>query len=162
MVLKVLSATGHRPEKLYGYNINQESYYKLSLKMRSFILTHDYDHFISGMALGLDTIYALTVLRLKKDFPEKNYILECAIPCLNHSIKWNTGDQYRYKNILEDSDIVTYVSEEPYNNYCMQKRNEYMVDHSLAVIALWDGSRGGTKNCIDYANKKGVEVFNIW
>jgi hypothetical protein len=30
------------------------------------------------------------------------------------------------------------------------------------VIALWDGSTGGTKNCIDYAQRKQIEIINAW
>lgn len=29
----------------------------------------------------------------------------------------------------------------------MQKRNEYMVDLADKVVAVWDGSKGGTDNC---------------
>jgi hypothetical protein len=30
------------------------------------------------------------------------------------------------------------------------------------VIALWDGSTGGTRNCIDYAQRKQIEIVNAW
>lgn len=43
----------------------------------------------------------------------------------------------------------------------MQKRNEYMVDHSDKVIAVWDGSKSGTKNCIDYAKKVGKDIIFV-
>ena len=36
-----------------------------------------------------------------------------------------------------------------------------MVDHSDLVLAYWDGSSGGTKNCIKYAIDSGVKVVNI-
>lgn len=35
----------------------------------------------------------------------------------------------------------------------MQKRNEYMVDHSDIVLAVWNGKKSGTENCIKYAEK---------
>lgn len=50
------------------------------------------------------------------------------------------------------------VSTEPYSPWLMQKRNEYMVDNVDEVLAFFDGTTGGTKNCIDYANKMGKEV----
>jgi hypothetical protein len=41
-----------------------------------------------------------------------------------------------------------------------------MVDHLVEsdgrLLALWSGSTGGTKNCLDYAQGKGVEVRNLW
>lgn len=35
----------------------------------------------------------------------------------------------------------------------MQKRNEYMIDHSEAIVAVYDGSKSGTRNCLNYAKK---------
>jgi uncharacterized phage-like protein YoqJ len=46
----------------------------------------------------------------------------------------------------------------------MQIRNEWMVDNAHIVLALWDGSSGGTGNCIKYANRKSVNkpIINLW
>ena len=33
-----------------------------------------------------------------------------------------------------------------------------MVDHSAHVIAVFNGEKSGTKNTIDYAKKRGVEI----
>lgn len=46
-------------------------------------------------------------------------------------------------------------------DWLMQKRNEYMVDLADRVIAVWDGSKGGTANCIKYAEKVGKEIIKI-
>jgi len=43
----------------------------------------------------------------------------------------------------------------------MQKRNEWMVDHSDYVIAVWDGSKGGTGNCVKYAIKQEKEILQL-
>ena len=42
-----------------------------------------------------------------------------------------------------------------------QIRNEWMVDHSARVIAVYNGEAGGTQNTILYADKKKVEVRQI-
>ena len=39
--------------------------------------------------------------------------------------------------------------------------NEWMVDRSNLVIAVFTGQKSGTKNTIDYANKKGIRVINV-
>jgi hypothetical protein len=44
----------------------------------------------------------------------------------------------------------------------MQIRNEWMVDHCTHVAALWDGSPGGTGNCIRYVRKIGRPFDNLW
>jgi len=43
----------------------------------------------------------------------------------------------------------------------MQKRNEWMVDNSDAVIAVWDGTPGATATAVDYARKLGRSVLVI-
>ena len=50
-----------------------------------------------------------------------------------------------------------------YTVFKMQKCNIRMLDHCQKFIAVWDGSSGGTKNCLDYANSKNdvsVDVIN--
>jgi len=40
--------------------------------------------------------------------------------------------------------------------------NEWMVDNSSILIAIYDGSKnGGTFNCIEYAKNKGKEIIVI-
>lgn len=37
-----------------------------------------------------------------------------------------------------------------------------MVDNSNAVLALWNGSEGGTGNCVRYAKEKNKKIFQLW
>ncbi len=48
-----------------------------------------------------------------------------------------------------------------YSRACFQIRNEWMVDHSALVIAVFNGQPSGTKNTIDYAKRKSVPCWNI-
>ena len=43
----------------------------------------------------------------------------------------------------------------------MQRRNEYMVDKADTLIAVWNGTSGGTANCVKYAKKKGVDIVRL-
>jgi hypothetical protein len=36
-----------------------------------------------------------------------------------------------------------------------------MVDNSDLLIAVWDGSSGGTSNCVSYATIKGKQIIRI-
>lgn len=63
-------------------------------------------------------------------------------------------------HILQGADYATTVSDH-YFRACYQRRNEFMVDHSNLVIAVWNGEKSGTKNTIDYAIKYGVKIINI-
>lgn len=66
-----------------------------------------------------------------------------------------------YNYILKKADVVKLITGEDYKPWLMKKRNEYMVDLADKVIAVWDGSKGGTYNCVKYAEKKGKEIVRI-
>ncbi|MGN1099694.1 MAG: DUF1273 domain-containing protein, partial [Christensenellales bacterium] len=62
------------------------------------------------------------------------------------------------RRLLSVADKVTYVSDR-YTLSCMQKRNEYMVDESDMLLAVWNGiEKGGTFNTVAYARKKGIGI----
>lgn len=168
----IITVTGHRPNKLgNAYDVHHPTNVSIGKKMREFILKQSgFDKsintfsveeeitLISGMALGVDTIWALVALRLKKDFPGK-FKLECAIPCKNHPSRWGKESQKIYHDILQQADKITQVSDAEYNAYLMQKRNEYMVNTAEIVFAVWDGTKGGTGNCVNYAMKVKKTIY---
>ena len=55
--------------------------------------------------------------------------------------------------IIKNADLVKEINDYYFAN-CYQARNEWMVDRSNLVIAVFTGQKSGTKNTIDYANKK--------
>lgn len=159
-----IAATGHRPNKLPGgYEILHLHNIALANKMKNHFLTHLNSgkkvHAISGMALGIDTLFALVALKLKRQ--GKNITLEAAIPCDNHCGNWPKASQDQWHSIVNQADKVTYVSKEPYKAYLMQKRNEYMVNNCDELVAFWDGTSGGTGNCVNYATSKNVQIVQF-
>ena len=154
----ILAVTGHRPDKLWGYDINTKPYKELAHKMIEVMTEVNATHLISGMALGVDTVFAFAALKYRNDNPLKKIVIECAIPCRNHTGKWQQDSKNMYLRILEEADIITKVSNESYQSWLMQKRNEYMVDKCNLLLAVWDGSSGGTGNCVRYAMKVGREI----
>lgn len=144
--------TGHRPGKLNGYNPNDNK--ELLWRLHDQIVKHieaGTDTFVSGMALGIDQWAARIVLRLKKRFPHIKLV--AAVPCADHQMKWGKESQEEWQYIIDRADKVYYVSEEPYTAHCMQDRNEWMTNHSNNIIAVWDGTPGGTSNCVASAKK---------
>lgn len=169
-----IAVTGHRPNKLWGYDLYNPKYIALGKEIKNTILdlkqglnvsgdvglVNNTDcELISGMALGVDTIFALIALKLKRE--DNSYSLHCAIPCKNHSSKWFGESVKQYNNILNLADSVHYVTNGNYTNQCMQLRNEYMVDRCDVLIAVWDGTQGGTANCIKYAREVGKPIHFI-
>ena len=61
---------------------------------------------------------------------------------------------------MEACDYETVVSE-TYTPNCMQRRNRYMVDHASLLIAVFDGQSGGTRNTIQYAMERGIQIVDM-
>ena len=155
-----MCATGHRPNKLWGYNIQTPEYYNLAKLMSTEILKSGETNFISGMALGVDTIFALVVIKLR-DTTHPEFKLECACPCANFDSKWFGESRKQAQQILSVADKITYVSTLEYTPACMQARNIYMVDNSDIILAIWDGTSGGTANCVRYAESVNKPIVQI-
>ncbi|MEG2380349.1 MAG: SLOG family protein [Oscillospiraceae bacterium] len=115
--------------------------------------------FISGGALGFDTIAAETVLKFQKDNPEIQLIL--ALPCIEQDKNWRKVDKIRYQEILENANRIIYVSEF-YNPDCMQKRNRFMIDNSSYCILYLTKMNTGTASTIKYAiENDDTELINV-
>lgn len=118
----------------------------------------DVSIFYNGMAIGFDLLAARIVVELKDIYP---YIqLICVIPFKGQENHWNGGNRNLYKNILGSSNERIYI-QETFTYSAYQRRNVFMVDNSKYVIAFFDGSRGGTKNTLDYAKRYKTEIINI-
>lgn len=159
---KTACFTGHRPSKLGGYNPadNKQLLWKLHDEIVNHIENKGVRVFISGMALGIDMWAARIVLKLR-DTKYPDLHLVAAIPCKNHSAKWLEESKKEWEDITAKANDVFYVSNQPYTDTCMQDRNEFMVDNSDFIIAVWDGTPGGTGNCIKYAKSKKLPITEI-
>ena len=51
--------------------------------------------------------------------------------------------------------------QEAYTPGCMMRRNRYMVDASRILIAAFDGTAGGTRYTVEYALRRGIEIFDV-
>lgn len=152
-----IGVTGHRPNKLnLGYDVHSPGWRPMIEMFKSYLQKKNCRKAYTGMALGVDTAFAKAVLELK----EEGYDIEliCCIPCRNHSCKWLKESVDLYNNILAQADEVILVTDAEYKPYLMQVRNEYIVDSVDRMIAIWDGTDGGTGNCVKYAWKVGKSI----
>jgi len=147
--------TGHRPEKM---NLSELEVRKRLGNAILQAMQDGYTSFISGMAPGVDVIAAEIILRLRIENPKLRLV--CAMPYKGFGRRWKGGWSERMQNVLAQADEVEYVCDTS-SRSSYQRRNEFMVDHSSRVIALYNGTKGGTKNTIDYAHKKGVPCIII-
>ena len=147
--------TGHRPEKLN----TSEKEVKAALRKQIDQAVHDgFKVFITGMARGVDLWAAEIVLDLRKR--NKEIRLICAIPHDGFEARWSPSWQELYRYVLAEADLTRVISK-GYHTGVYQVRNEWMVNHSTRVIAVFNGQPSGTKNTIDYAYRQGVPVVLI-
>lgn len=162
---------------------------ELTKTIERLIVDEKADTFISGGALGADQLAFICVNALKKKFPFIKNILASpyldqpmgweeqlkkaqangwkkAVEDLQTTLR-------RYNRILELADDIIYVDElteyqprgmQPdqvgrHSNVKLQLRNVYMVDQSDIVVAIFDGTKGGTFNCIKTAKEKGKRII---
>lgn len=144
-----IAVTGHRPDKLgreYDYQGPYSSFIRQEIK--KILQDRNPTQAISGMALGVDTIFAQEALNLQ--IP-----LLAAIPFNGQECKWPTASQKLYHEILQNALTTLHVvCDGGYNSAKMQIRNEYMVNNCDVLVAVWNGMQGGTLNCVRYAEKQ--------
>lgn len=152
----ILAVTGHRPDKLGRYD--EESEIKLvafAVKQLDRIREKGrLSYIITGMALGWDQAIAAAAYELGIPF-------HAYIPFRGQELRWNHENQRIYHKWLEEADKVVVCSPGGYAVWKMQVRNEMMVDKCTYLLALWDGSAGGTANCVGYATESRRPLANI-
>ena len=115
--------------------------------------------FWSGMALGFDLAAAEAVLALRGELPGLR--LCCAVPFPGQADRFPEADRLRYMRILDRADEVATLAPR-YEPRCYLRRDEFMVERSAAVVAWFDGGKGGTRYTWDYARRCKAERINLW
>jgi uncharacterized phage-like protein YoqJ len=148
----IICGTGHRPNKLLGYTA------KAYFDAADFAYKHlpeGTSRIISGGALGWDQALALAAL-------QASIPLVMALPFPNFESRWPRESQHNLHQLIDKSADIVFVCDGGYAPWKMQKRNEWMVDKADSVLALWNGTDGGTANCVRYAEKVGKPITNLW
>lgn len=149
-----MAFTGHRPDRLGGYANDNPVRLRIKRLLETALKSLEPAGCISGMALGVDQWAAETCIKLGIKWV-------AAVPFPDQEKTWPEVAQKRYRELLAQATKVIVVSPGPYSPKLMQVRNEWMVDRCTILLAVWDGSRGGTGNCVEYAQKVGKDVLRI-
>lgn len=149
-----IAFTGHRPNKLGGYHIPNSTHLWVCEQIDQKLVELQPTKIISGMALGVDQWAAWIAVELGIPFV-------AAIPFVGQEYAWPDESRKEYARLLALASETVVVSEGHYHPKKMQVRNEWMVDNCDVLIAVWDGSQGGTGNCVRYAEKRGVKIVRI-
>lgn len=161
---RITAFTGHRSLP-WGYNKNLAPCIRAKDHIADAILAaidSGKNTFLCGLALGADTLFAEEVLRLRAE-GHRMYLV-AAIPSEQQTSRWSDADRDRYVHIREQCDAL-YIHDVSgkmdFSRACIG-RNEWMVDNSTALIALYDGTdKGGTARTVAYARRKGGTITII-
>lgn len=152
----IYCGTGHRPDKLGGYN--DEAFTRLvriAHEHLTFLAHSDVIEVISGMAQGWDQALAQAAADLGI-----KYI--AALPFEGQADPWPPEARKRWEHLCNRSSHLYILGTGEYRPEMMQIRNEWMVNNSNHVLAMYDGTAGGTRNCIRYANRLGRSITNLY
>ena len=123
-----------------------------------------YRYFLAGGALGFDMLAELEVLRAARFDSDIKLIL--ILPCRDQTARWKDMPGYlenlrQYKQILGKANAVHYITDF-YTDTCMRERNRYMIDHSSACIAYYNGfPRSGAGQTFRMAEDDGLLLYNV-
>lgn len=152
--MTTLAATGHRPDKLGGYNPANPVRRWVREQLWTVVEHERPSRMISGLALGVDQDWA--ALAILAGVP-----LVAAVPFAGQELLWPSESRCVYRKLIAAADEIVVVSEGGYAPAKMFARNIWMVDHCDAIAAVWDGSLGGTAHCVAYADKRGRRIIRI-
>lgn len=147
--------TGHRPDKM---EFGEKEIKPLLEKAIDEAISKGFVTFITGMAMGTDIWAAEIVLDRRKKNNDLHLI--CALPHPGFENRRSFVEKMRFSRIIKNADLVKEINDH-YFTGCYQVRNEWMVDRSNLVIAVFNGQKSGTKNTVDYAKRKDIEVNNV-
>lgn len=131
----------------------------IEIKAKNLIEDKGVENFISGGALGFDTMAAETIIKLKEDYPHIK--LHLYLPCFDQSRRWSSNDKYKWRMMMTKVDNYIYTTESNYTAECMQKRNRKMAEDSFYCIAYCVLDKSGTGATLHYAEQLGIVTDNI-
>lgn len=153
----LVAVTGHRMDKLGGYTPSATSAVLRTARWALSDLRPS--HVITGMALGWDQAIAEACIDLNIPFT-------AAVPFEGQELRWPAESQRTYSRLLRQAAHIHHVCEPGYAAWKMQKCNQWMVDQLTSpdalLVALWDGTDGGTANCVRYAESRSIPYRNAW
>lgn len=175
---RTLCFTGHRPNKLAGYEKNAYTGFinGLATSLEAYVTHFDIINFISGGAQGFDQLAFWAVEKLKENHP--NWIINniVYIPFDGQESRWSKFGIFSktdYDIMIATADTIHICNETVKANddfsvirKALMDRNEDMVNSSCRVLAMYSHEEladnkltpGGTAECVKYAKSVGKPV----
>lgn len=144
------SFSGHRTfyedKKIISENLEKE--------IVKLIEEHNVKFFLVGGAIGFDMLCEEIIIKLKKTYDIKLILI---LPCKNQEKYWKAKDKIKFALIKKKADKIIYLQKN-YDNFCMKKRNQYLIDNSTYFIYYLRKNNSGTSSTFNYAllNKRKI------
>ena len=146
--------TGHRnipPDELLAVRL------ELTLTIKE-LLSKGFYNFVTGGALGFDTLVAEVALELREIYTQLRLIV--VAPYAGQSSGWTESERMRYRSIINAADDYVCL-QQGFSRDCMKLRNQQMVDMSSVCVAYLKRSRSGTAQTVRMAQIQNKKVINI-
>lgn len=183
LVREYVVATGHRNlvggylvNNIGGYNPNNSKIIKIKIELFITLesqLLKGHRKFMSGTALGFDTLYFWTVEELKVRYPEHNIQNVIAVPFRKFGDKLRSEQKKWYQRMIEVADAVIYVTDMheydtreniPVEDFSVPKlkaRNQFMVDLGVVLVSYCMDLKSGTGQAIRMAQRQNIEIIDL-
>ena len=143
----VVAITGHRPGSL---NTEQRQYMQEGLEFIADGLVGYYvaEKFLTGLALGADTIWAELALKHSVDY-------DVYIPFEGQEERWSKTDKKKYQD-LRSGAVIEKVFGQQFSNRLYHARNDALIRDSDLLVAVWRPSvqNGGTFSTVQKSLKR--------
>ena len=153
--MKVCSFTGHRQIK----STHLPKISDLVARAIEYAYFKGCRKFISGGALGFDTVAAREIIKFRMSHSDVSFVL--FLPCLNQDQKWSDRQRSLYEYLLSEADETVYVSEE-YSDSCMKERNFRLASEADMLIAYVSRTNSGAAQTVRMARERGIEIYNLF
>ena len=153
--MKACAFTGHRRIE----SRHMQKLPELVLRAVQYAYDNGCRKFITGGAIGFDTLAAREVIKFRISHPDVSLVL--ALPCIEQDAKWNSAQKNAYSFTLAVADEVIYTSE-VYTKNCMAIRNRYLADKADLLIAYVGRSNSGAAQTVRMAESMNKRIYNLY
>lgn len=152
--MHVISATGHRPDRLGGYRHWQAE--PLIVLAADTLVAMRPDYVWTGGAQGWDQCVGWACVRL--GIPFGVIVPGMARP---HGGNWPPAARAEYERLLA---LAADVEQRPFAGAFQEyrDRDEQLVERADWMLALWSGVPSGTGITVRMAHERHVPVWNVW
>jgi uncharacterized phage-like protein YoqJ len=149
----ILGVTGHRPNKLGGYEPLTQEQIRVFAQTRLLKLKPDF--VLTGMALGWDQGIAQACVDFRVPF-------RAYIPFEGQESKWPYTARKLYHKLLAQAAEQKICCDGEYAAWKMIRRDQLLVQDCEHLLSLYNGTSGGTQRTWMYAVECGRDRTNCW